>query len=456
MSGVLPEWAFAAAGGDEGELPEGWTEAPLADLVVHATAGEWGRPDGLQEDGLVQVAVLRGADFRDWERDRGGSAARRRIPVRRLARLRLQAGDIVIETSGGSPRQPVGRTLLIGAVDLARADRPWICTNFCRLLRLTPEVDPAFVQMALAHLYHTGGFERFQTQTTNLRNLRFPDFLAGVVLPLPPIAEQRRIADRVPELLGRIVRLRSGLPRVGALLARERQALLTAAFTGRLSAEPTGGSDLAAGLAAAAEERGERYEQSCREARAAGQRKPRRPAFLSARPWRSPDPLRPPEVPAGWELRSLADLLVRVQQGTSRRAESGNRGGVAMLRMGNIQNGRLDWRDLKYLAPDAAAELAPFFLEPGDLLFNRTNSPELVGKAAVFDGEQPAVFASYLIRLTLDPRLVDSRWVAFWINSPWGRLWARAVRTEGVSQSNINAAQLLSLPVPLPPLALQR
>ena len=123
--------------------------------------------------------------------------------------------------------------------------------------------------------------------------------------------------------------------------------------------------------------------------------------------------------------------------------------------MGNIQAGRLDLADLKYVDP-AEADVAAYTLERGDLLFNRTNSPELVGKAAVFDAELPAVFASYLIRLTCDPRLADSRYVAFWINSPWGRQWARAVRTDCVSQSNINAAQLLALPVPLPPLAEQR
>jgi type I restriction enzyme, S subunit len=87
----------------------------------------------------------------------------------------------------------------------------------------------------------------------------------------------------------------------------------------------------------------------------------------------------------------------------------------------------------------------------GDILFNRTNSPELVGKAAVYDADLPAVFASYLIRLRCDDQLVQSRYVCWWINSPWGRWWARTVRTDGVSQSNINATTLQAMPLPLPP-----
>ncbi|HSG38390.1 MAG TPA: hypothetical protein VLE27_02035, partial [Thermoanaerobaculia bacterium] len=90
------------------------------------------------------------------------------------------------------------------------------------------------------------------------------------------------------------------------------------------------------------------------------------------------------------------------------------------------------------------------------ILFNRTNSPELVGKAAVFDADLEAVFASYVVRVECDERLIDSRYLCWWINSPWGRRWARTVRTESVSQSNINISRLVTMPVPFPPLEEQR
>ncbi len=89
-------------------------------------------------------------------------------------------------------------------------------------------------------------------------------------------------------------------------------------------------------------------------------------------------------------------------------------------------------------------------------MFNRTNSPELVGKSAVFRGGWPATFASYLIRVQLDPRIANPDFVGLWLNSAWGRMWAQHVKTDGVSQSNINGTKLAAMPLPLPPLAEQR
>ncbi len=95
-------------------------------------------------------------------------------------------------------------------------------------------------------------------------------------------------------------------------------------------------------------------------------------------------------------------------------------------------------------------------MRQGDILFNRTNSAELVGKAAVFDLDLEAVFASYVVRIECDERLVSSRYVCGWINSPWGRRWARTVRTDCVNQSNINVSRLQRMPLPVPPLVEQR
>jgi hypothetical protein len=167
------------------------------------------------------------------------------------------------------------------------------------------------------------------------------------------------------------------------------------------------------------------------------------------------DPLVPPEVPDGWSVVPLLDLAQRIQYGLSTRADAGERDGIAILRMSNIQNGRLDPSELKYIDPRTAGVRA-YRVRRGDVLFNRTNSPELVGKAAVFDLDLEAVFASYLVRIESDERLIDSRYLCSWINSPWGRSWARAVRTQSVGQSNINVSRLQTMPVPAPPLAEQR
>jgi type I restriction enzyme S subunit len=160
-------------------------------------------------------------------------------------------------------------------------------------------------------------------------------------------------------------------------------------------------------------------------------------------------------VPEGWERVALQDVTHRVQYGLSTKADADARSGVAILRMRNIQNGRLDISDLKYIDP-RTVDVSTYRVRRGDILFNRTNSPELVGKAAVFDLDLEAVFFSYLVRIECDERLIDSRYLCGWIGSPWGRRWARTVRTESVSQSNINVSRLQTMPVPVPPLAEQR
>jgi type I restriction enzyme S subunit len=123
--------------------------------------------------------------------------------------------------------------------------------------------------------------------------------------------------------------------------------------------------------------------------------------------------------------------------------------------MGNIVDGGLDLRELKFL-PSAHKEFPALLLQPGDLLFNRTNSAELVGKAAIYHGSPtPCSFASYLICVRrLDD--VESGWICHTINSLHGRLWIASVVTQQVGQANVNGTKLKAFAVPLPPLAEQR
>jgi type I restriction enzyme S subunit len=447
----------------EGDLPEGWAETKLEDLVLHALGGEWGMDEkkAVTIPGTVRVSVLRGLEFRDWSRERATTASARWVRGASLDKRRLQAGDIVVEISGGGTDQPVGRTVLIDDKALESAANPLICSNFCRQIRIHSGVDPRYVELALRYQYYSGGFDEYQTQTTNIRNLNFGAFL-GATVPLPPLAEQQRIAERVGELLERAEKVREGILRVPGILRRLRQSALAAATSGMLTEEWRSIAERELGLppALALLDRvlAERREDFEREgllpvpARKQGGRPARRPASLERSECQAPAPLELPEAPASWTLVPLQDVILRAQYGTSVKATGGKaRGGVPILRMGNIQNGRIDTSDMKYVDPHVRG-LDGFLLRRGDILFNRTNSPELVGKAAVFQGEARTLFASYLVRLGCDERLVASPYVCAWINSPWGRWWARAVRTDCVSQSNINASKLLAMPMPLPSL----
>ena len=151
---------------------------------------------------------------------------------------------------------------------------------------------------------------------------------------------------------------------------------------------------------------------------------------------------------SGWRSGRLGDYVIDDCYGSSEKTHDDS-SGTPVLRMGNIQNGRLDLRNLKYLHI-VDKDRAKFVLKRGDILVNRTNSAELVGKCAVFDLEQDFAFASYLIRLCLDTDKADSRLVASYINSPAGRTYMFSERKQMTGQANVNATKLKALPIVLP------
>jgi type I restriction enzyme S subunit len=159
-----------------------------------------------------------------------------------------------------------------------------------------------------------------------------------------------------------------------------------------------------------------------------------------------------PELPETYMVAALVETTTLLEYGTSKHCDAGP--GVPILRMGNIQDGTLDLADLKYCNLDK--EIERLILHDGDLLFNRTNSPELVGKSAVFHSDQTMSFASYLIRARFCEEVALPDFVCFWLNSAWGRAWAQLAKTDGVSQSNINGTKLGLMPLPLPPINEQR
>jgi type I restriction enzyme S subunit len=157
----------------------------------------------------------------------------------------------------------------------------------------------------------------------------------------------------------------------------------------------------------------------------------------------------------GWPIKTVGGLILgKPQYGTSQKA-SEEPAGIPILRMGNIVDGKVSFDGLKYidLPPD---EEAKYLLNEGDILFNRTNSAELVGKSAVYPGGRQAVFASYLIRIVADPEKALSHFVVAYINSPLGRQYIQSQLTRAIGQVNVNAQKLKALPLPMPPLSEQR
>ena len=155
----------------------------------------------------------------------------------------------------------------------------------------------------------------------------------------------------------------------------------------------------------------------------------------------------PFEVLEGWVWCKLEDIVSELKYGTSEKSSSV--GKIAVLRMGNITNvGTIDYSNLVYSSNDE--DIKQYSLEKYDLLFNRTNSSEWVGKTAIYKDEQPAIYAGYLIRIR--PLLISPDYLNTVMNSGYYREWCYNVKTDAVNQSNINAQKLSQLMIPIPPL----
>ena len=152
-------------------------------------------------------------------------------------------------------------------------------------------------------------------------------------------------------------------------------------------------------------------------------------------------------LPNGWEWCNLEDIVCELKYGTSEKSLSV--GKIAVLRMGNITNvGTIDYSNLVYSSNNEDIKL--YSLEKDDLLFNRTNSSEWVGKTAIYKKEQPAIYAGYLIRIR--PILIFSDYLNTVMNSSYYRNWCYNVKTDAVNQSNINAQKISQLMIPIQPL----
>ncbi|NLC61708.1 MAG: hypothetical protein GX761_10575, partial [Gammaproteobacteria bacterium] len=323
----------------------------------------------------------------------------------------------------------VGRKGNVGSVFISNEDFWPIDTAY--FVRETPCAGIRFLYYLLQSLR----LERLD-RSTAIPGLNRDDAYDLPVL-LPPLAEQQRIVERIETLFAELDKGEESLRQVQTLLARYRQSVLKAAVTGELTAD---WRDERAGKLEHGRDLLERILQTRRETWE-GRGKYKEPS--------EPDPNNLPELPDSWTWATVDQLSVSVDYGTSARC-SENASGTPVLRMGNIVDGALDPSNLKYL-PSDHADFPKLLLRSGDLLFNRTNSAELVGKTAVYQGvPQPCSFASYLIRARLIE--VSPDFVSAFINSVYGRAWVRSVVSQQVGQANVNGSKLKALAVPLPPL----
>lgn len=218
--------------------------------------------------------------------------------------------------------------------------------------------------------------------------------------PLPPLSEQQRIVERIEELFAKLDEAKERLQEVADSFAVRKAAILHKAFTGEMTKQ-----------------------------------------------WRRENGV----SDECWEEKTIGEICSSLKYGTSKK--SSDDGEVVVLRMGNLQNGEIDWSNLAYTSDEE--DIKKYLLKSGDVLFNRTNSPELVGKTSIYRGEMPAIYAGYLIKLDYEKNIVVGDYLNYYLNSSKAKEYYMQVKTDGVSQSNINAKKIGEFKIPLPTLSEQ-
>ena len=162
------------------------------------------------------------------------------------------------------------------------------------------------------------------------------------------------------------------------------------------------------------------------------------------------DPIRNPK---GWKVVTIGDIVTEVRYGTSKPAVEG--GKYPYLRMNNLTaDGHLDLNDLKYI-DISDDEVEKCVVRKGDVLFNRTNSIDLVGKTAVFDLPDDMVIAGYIIRVRLNEKILPEV-LSQYMNLEALKDILRSMAKGAVNQANINAQELQSIRIYVPDIELQK
>lgn len=262
----------------------------------------------------------------------------------------------------------------------------------------------------------------------------------NLLFPVPPLAEQERIVAKIEELLPLVSEYDGVEKRISALNTefpdKLRKSILQQAVQGKLTERDPSDEP--------ANELLDRIRAEKAKLIAEGKIKKEKIIPVIS----EEDQLF--DIPDTWTWTTIADTCTNIQYGTSEK--SAPSGKVAVLRMGNLQGGKIDYSNLVYTSNDYDIERC--HLEYNDLLFNRTNSKELVGKTAIYKAEIPAIYAGYLIRVT--PIMIDSDYLNYVMQSHFFKKYCLAVKTDAIGQSNINAEKLKRFVFPLPPLAEQK
>lgn len=214
---------------DLGPIPQGWQRVPVGSVLEFHIGGGWGQEYPTEEE-TAPAAVIRGTDIPGARSVVLDSVPMRYHKPRTMQKRLLQPGDVVLEVSGGSKEQPVGRSLLVTDRVLSALGGHAICASFCKLIRFSDQLAPEIGYLSLRELYASGLIDRYQVQSTGISNLKFKPFLAHFEFPVPPAQVQRSFRRQVTPLID----LSQSLGEQNRVLRQARDLILPRMISGEL------------------------------------------------------------------------------------------------------------------------------------------------------------------------------------------------------------------------------
>lgn len=213
-----------------GKIPSNFDVIKMSDAFTYYIGGGWGS-DEQSTEFSEKAYVIRGTDFPNVQKGNLSTCPLRYHKKSNYSARELKEDDIIIEVSGGTAEQPVGRTLLVTKDVIDRLESKVICASFCKQIRLNTEViTPYFFYYWMHFLYNTRIIDRFQLQSTGIINFKFEYFLRKGDVLLPP----RELMDGFDEQVKTLYKEISFLAKQNENLTKQRDLLLPRLMSGKL------------------------------------------------------------------------------------------------------------------------------------------------------------------------------------------------------------------------------
>ena len=420
------------------EIPDTWEWARLANICTKLVDGDHNPPKGepIQTSFIMASSTnINNDTLVDLEKVRFLSET---VFIKENERTQASIGDIFFTSVGSLGRSCVYQ----GGLNICFQRSVSVLTTLVYNYYLKYFFDSGYVQQKV-----------FAEATGTAQKGFYLNQMAKLIVPVPPLSEQHRIVEGLRRILPLLTEYSKKEIEISALQSsfpnQLKKSILQEAVQGKLVPQDPADEPASVFL--------ERIRAEKEQLIKAGKIKRDKHESVICRRDNSHyekfdgierciDDEIPFDIPEAWAWTSVGEVCTNIQYGSSKK--SSPTGKFAVLRMGNLQNGRIMLDKLVYTSDPKEIEKYP--LEHNDLLFNRTNSKELVGKVAIYKSEIPAIYAGYLVRL--HPILIDSDYLNYVMQSQYYWIYCQNVRSDAIGQSNINAEKLKRFIFPLPPL----